>query len=102
MIVLRLLLRWVTRVIYVVFGLAVLYFPAATLARRIARETDLFHFENIFPRYGVEDALLPGLVLALLYAAVMAVRRRIEPLGTPGHKEKQAVENASLQQPEHE
>jgi hypothetical protein len=101
--VLRLLLRWATRVIYVVFGLTVLYFPAATLTERIARETRLFRFENIFPRYAVEDALLPGLALAFLYAANMAVRRRIEPVDAPEEDDSgRAIDNASRQQPEHE
>ncbi len=101
--VLKLLLRWATRAIYVVFGLMVLYFPATTLADRIGREMRLFRVGNVLPRYAVEDALLPGLVLALLYAAIMAVRKRIEPADTPEEDDdEQAIDSASRHQPERE
>lgn len=66
----------ITGAIYFVFTVAVLYFPLASFTERLAREMRLSRFQSTL---AMEDVLLPGLALALLYWLVMFVRRRIEP-----------------------
>lgn len=63
--------------IYSVFVTMVLYFPAAELIHRIGRETRLIAFYSPYP---VGQVLLPGLALAVLYAALRAVQRKIDPI----------------------
>jgi hypothetical protein len=72
----RVILKVITGAIYAVFAVVVLYFPFANLIAQFAREMRLSRFKSTV---AMEDVLLPGLALALLYWLVMSVRRRIEP-----------------------
>ncbi|MBI4832172.1 MAG: hypothetical protein HY801_11620 [Candidatus Lindowbacteria bacterium] len=72
----RLILKGITGLIYFLFASVVLYFPFASLLEHIARETRLLQFQSSI---AIEDVLLPGMVLALLYWLVAFVRRKIEP-----------------------
>jgi succinate dehydrogenase/fumarate reductase cytochrome b subunit len=69
------ILKGITGVIYILFAIAVLYFPFAGLLELIARKMRLLEYH---PTITIEDVLLPGLFLALLYRLVAAVRKRIE------------------------
>ena len=75
MIIVRSILRLITFALYVVFTVMVLYFPAAELFGRLAGERPPLQF---WLQPSVEDALLPGLFLASAYAAVMAIRRKLD------------------------
>jgi hypothetical protein len=55
-----------------------LYFPVAELLAYISQEMRMFRFHQPF---SIKDVFLPSLLVALLYAAVAAVRKRIEPHG---------------------
>jgi len=61
--------------IYCLFAVVVLYFPATELAGYVARETRLFETPPAVP---IEDALLPLLCLAVIYAIIAGLSRSIE------------------------
>ena len=79
---LRLVLKQTMAVLYAFFVVILLYFPAAELLMYVGRETRLFRPRPMLP---VEDALLPCLLLALVYGAISAIRRRIEPVDPSGN-----------------
>ena len=72
---LRTFLKTVIVLIYAVLALIVLYFPVSELIAYMGRETRLFHVRIFVP---TEDALLPAFALAVLYAFVTALLRRVE------------------------
>ena len=78
---LRLVAKPIRAVIYAVFVVILLYFPTAELLAYLGRETRLFTLPPMMP---AEDALLPCLVLALVYGAIAAIRSTIEPSDLPG------------------
>jgi hypothetical protein len=68
-------------VIYALCAAMFLYFPFAELLSYFGRETRLFKKFNMFP---IDDALLPLFCLAIAYAAIAAIARRIEPSAVDG------------------
>jgi hypothetical protein len=82
MAVLRFSLKCAMGIIYALCAAMFLYFPFAELLNYLGRETRLFAPSSMFP---IEDALLPLLCLAIVYAAIAAIARRIEPSTIDGH-----------------
>lgn len=102
MVALRLFLRLVTFAIYLVLAVIVLWFPTYEFLARFALEMRLFRFWNSLPYFPVTDALFPCLVLALLYVAVMIVRRKIEAVDLPEeHGDRREIDNVSRERSEH-
>jgi len=79
MILVRHLLRWMTGVIHLLLAAILLYFPFAELLARLGQETRI---DQSHSNLEVEDSLLPCLALALTYALVSTIRRKIEPANT--------------------
>ncbi|GAB4339062.1 MAG: hypothetical protein Kow0099_13750 [Candidatus Abyssubacteria bacterium] len=67
-------------VIYGVFVALVLYFPVTELIHYIGRETRLFSFYSPHP---VGEALLPCLMLAIVYAGMRVIQKKMNPAGRP-------------------
>ena len=76
MIVIRFVLKLIVFLVYAAFAATVLYFPVFELLTYVGRETRVFELPAIFP---VDDALLPCLLLALIYGVVSVILRKIEP-----------------------
>ena len=72
----RLILKWTTGIIQVLLAAVLFYFPGAELLARLGRQARISESR---PSLLVEDSLLPCLALALIYALVSAIRRKIEP-----------------------
>jgi hypothetical protein len=91
---LRTLLQLLMAVIYALYLCVLCWVPAAELLRYISRETRLFSFTLSLP---VQDLVLPGLLLALVYAAIATLQRKIcpkpaaEPIGEPAGEKKHAA-----------
>ncbi len=81
MAVLRFFLKCVMGVIYALCAAMFLYFPFAELLNYLARETRLFRPSGMFP---IEDALLPLFCMAVVYAVIATIARRIEPSTVDG------------------
>lgn len=75
MVALKLFLQISTWVIFALFGLIILYFPVIELVAYVARETRFFKTPYMLP---IEDALLPLFCLAVAYAAIATLMRKIE------------------------
>ncbi|RJP67865.1 MAG: hypothetical protein C4532_14045 [Candidatus Abyssobacteria bacterium SURF_17] len=73
--IVRLFLKTLMMMIYAALALMVLYYPMLALISYVGRETRLFRIRLFMP---TEDALLPGFALAVLYALVTALLRRVE------------------------
>ena len=81
MVMVRLLLKLITWVIYALFAAIVLYFPVIELMGHFARETRLFVIPRALP---IEDALLPLLCLAIMYAIIAKIlRKAAKPEASP-------------------
>ena len=80
MVVIRLLLKLITWVIYALFAAIVLYFPMIELIGHLAREIRLFEAPQALP---IEDALLPLLCLAITYAVISKILRKAAKPGPP-------------------
>ena len=80
MVTVRLILKVLTYIIYACFGLTLLTFPMANLLEYLTRQTRLFSFQLSLQ---IEDVILPGLLLAVLYSLIMALQRRLQPTVLP-------------------
>ena len=81
MAILRFALKQTQLLIYAIFLVILLYFPFHELLSYFGRETRLFDPSPMMP---VEDALLPCLLLALVYGVISAIRKRVD---SPGAQE---------------
>jgi len=75
MVMVRLLLEMITWVIYALFTAIILYFPVIELMGHFARETRFFKIPQAFP---IEDAFLPLLCLAVIYAVITKIIPKTE------------------------
>lgn len=69
-------LKLLRALIYVCYIVIVLYFPAGEILSYAGRETRMFKFTSFV---AIQDVILPALALAILYAGVGAIQRRIQP-----------------------
>jgi hypothetical protein len=73
MVMARLLLKLLIWAIYALFATIVLYFPMIELVGYFARETRLLKIPQVLP---IEDALLPLLCLAIMYAVITKILQK--------------------------
>jgi hypothetical protein len=88
----RLILKLLTYVIYICFGVTLLAFPAVSLLEYIAQQTRLFSFD-FAP--SIQNVILPGLLLAVFYAIIMALQRRLQPKSLPDRPQLKEEHSAS-------
>jgi len=72
--VLKFMLDLATALIYMFYGLAVIYFPIGELVAYAGRETRLFTYKSAI---SIDDVLLPALLAAIFYSGIAFVRRRL-------------------------
>ncbi len=80
---LRFSLKCIMGIIYAISVAMFLYFPLVELLNYLAGEIRLFRSFDTFP---IDDALLPLLCMAIVYAAVTAIIRRIDPSTVDGQE----------------
>lgn len=71
----RLILKLLTYIIYVCLGVTLFAFPAASVLQYLAEQTRLFSPVSTPP---IQDVILPGLLLAVMYSIIMAIQRRLQ------------------------